>query len=39
MTKNYPRAVAKASRGTRLPLDAFPAQPAFTPAEVPSEEA
>jgi hypothetical protein len=39
MTKNYPRAVAQASRDTRLPLDAFPAQPPFTLAEVLGEKA
>jgi Domain of unknown function DUF29 len=30
MSKNYPRAVAQASRDTRLPLEQFPAQPPFS---------
>jgi hypothetical protein len=30
MTKNYPRAVAKASRDTRLPAEAFLTQPPFS---------
>jgi Domain of unknown function DUF29 len=30
MTKNYPRAVAQASRDTRLPIAHFPAQALFT---------
>jgi hypothetical protein len=34
MTKNYPRAVAQASRDTRLTIDHFPAQPPFTLEEV-----
>jgi Domain of unknown function DUF29 len=34
MSKNYPRAVAQASRDTRLPVDQFPAQPPFTLEEV-----
>jgi hypothetical protein len=34
MAKNYPRAVAQASRDTRLPVDHFPAQPPFTLEEV-----
>jgi Domain of unknown function DUF29 len=37
MTKNYPRAVAQASRDPRLPADTFPAQPPFTLVEVLSE--
>jgi Domain of unknown function DUF29 len=38
MTKNYPRAVAQASRDTRLPIDSFPLQPPFTLPEVLAEE-
>ena len=38
MSKNYPRAVAQASRDTRLPVDLFPAQPPFTLEEVLSED-
>ena len=34
MTKNYPRAVAQASRDTRLPVEHFPAQAPFTLEEV-----
>ena len=37
MTKNYPRAVAQASRDTRLPVEHFPAQAPFTPEEVLAE--
>ena len=37
MTKNYPRAVAQASRDTRLPVDDFPAQAPFTLEEVIAE--
>ena len=37
MTKNYPRAVAQASRDTRLPVDHFPAQAPFTLEEVLAE--
>jgi Domain of unknown function DUF29 len=38
MSKNYPRAVAQASRDTRLPVDLFPTQPPFTLEEVLSED-
>lgn len=38
MTKNYPRAVAQASRDTRLPIDHFPAQAPFTVEEVLGEQ-
>jgi Domain of unknown function DUF29 len=38
MTRNYPRALAQASRDTRLPIDDFPAQPPFTLEEVVAEK-
>jgi hypothetical protein len=38
MSRNYPRAVAQASRDTRLPIDHFPAQPPFTLEEVLGQE-
>ena len=34
MTKNYPRAVAKAARDTRLPEESFPPRPPFSSDEV-----
>jgi predicted nucleic acid-binding Zn-ribbon protein len=34
MTKNYPRAVAKAARDTRLPEESFPTRPPFSLGEV-----
>jgi Domain of unknown function DUF29 len=34
MSKNYPRAVAQASRDTRLPIERFPTQPPFTLEQV-----
>ena len=34
MTKNYPRAVAQASRDTRLPAQAFPSDPSFSLEDV-----
>jgi hypothetical protein len=38
MSRNYPRAVAQASRDTRLPIDHFPIQPPFTLEEVLGQE-
>ena len=38
MTKNYARAVAKASRDTRLPPEGFPSEPPFSLEEVLGED-
>jgi hypothetical protein len=34
MSKNHPRAVAQATRDTRLPVQTFPTEPPFTLEEV-----
>jgi hypothetical protein len=38
MSKNYPRAVAQASRDARLPAEAFPTEPPFALEEVLGED-